>query len=94
MVKTGAFKTWIGAESGWDPDIVSKYYEGHGQNSGLFQFANNYHPWVANYIQNGDFTATPFQQAKMVAKYFPQLDPRDIRSYARQIRDGTYKGWG
>jgi len=37
--------------------------------------------------------ATPYQQAQFVAKYF-NLTPADIRTYAQQIKSGSYSGWG
>lgn len=92
MVNTRDFQTWIGAESGWNPASVSQYYEGHGRNFGLFQFWDG-HEWTKDYYSGGQWTATPYEQAIMVAKYFSALTPDDIRNYAASIRAGTYSGW-
>ncbi len=92
MVNTKDFQTWIGQESGWNPYSVSQYYQGHGRNFGLFQFWQG-HEWTNEYLQNGEWTATPFEQAKLVARYFPGLTAEDIRTYADQIRNGVYRGW-
>jgi cell wall-associated NlpC family hydrolase len=93
MVGTKEFDAWIRAESGWRPDVVSQYYEGHGVNYGLFQFWEG-HAWTQQYVKNGEFTASPYQQAKLVAKYFGHLTPAKIREYAEQVRNGDYHGWG
>jgi hypothetical protein len=63
-----------------------------GQESGLDPGAR---PWLEKYItQNGKgFTATPFQQAVLAARYF-DLTPADVRRYVQEIQQGTYKGWG
>jgi len=92
MVGTKDFHTWIEAESGWNPNIVSQYYEGHGRNYGLFQFWEG-HDWTSRYVDGDTFTASPYKQAMMVARYF-DLTPSDIRRYAEQVRNGTYQGWG
>lgn len=92
MVGTQDFQTWVAAESGWDPGVTSKYFPGHGVNYGLFQFWEG-HAWTANYVKNGEFTADPYTQAKLVARYFSQLTPDDIHRYAAAIRNGTYSGW-
>ena len=95
MVRTKDFNTWIGAESGWKFDVVSKYYPGHGRNAGGFQFALLDRDWVWGDVDQSSWTygATPYEQARMVVKYF-DLTPEDIRRYADQIRAGTYRGWG
>lgn len=92
MVGTGAFDTWIGAESGWDPNAVSPANNQGQKNGGLFQF------WYGHDFSNSaeganSFNASPYQQAIWAAKNF-SLDPGDIRGYARQIRSGSYPGWG
>jgi hypothetical protein len=92
MVNTKDFQTWIAAESGWDPNVTSKYFPGHGVNHGLFQFWEG-HPWVANFVQNGEWMADPYTQAKLVARYFSQLTPADIHRYAEEVRAGEYSGW-
>jgi len=75
---------------------VSKYYSGHGRNAGLFQFALLDRDWVWGDVNTSDWTyaATAYQQALYVAKYFSHLTPEAIRTYADQIRSGTYHGWG
>jgi hypothetical protein len=92
MVRTKAFDTWINAESGWNPSIVSEANNQGLANGGLFQIWYG-HDFSNKFENPGRFTATPFQQAKMVAKFF-DLKPGEIRQYARQIRAGTYPGWG
>ena len=93
MVKTRAFDTWIGAESGWDKNVVSPANNQGLRNGGLFQFWYG-HDFTDKYEHENKFTASPYEQAQMVAKYFSHLDPADIRRYARQIRSGSYPGWG
>jgi hypothetical protein len=92
MVGTQDFQTWIGAESGWNADSVSQFFPNHGRNYGLFQFWQG-HDWTNQYLQGGQWTATPYEQAQLVVKYF-NLTPEDIKNYAAQIRAGEYKGWG
>lgn len=96
MVYTKAFDTWIRAESGWNPEVVSKDYPGHGRNAGLFQFALLDRGWVWDDVNESSWTysATPYDQARMVARYFSHLTPGAIRSYAEQVQAGTYGGWG
>lgn len=96
MVRTRAFSTWIRAESGWNPRVVSAYFGGHGRNAGLFQFALLDREWVWDDVDTSEWTygATPYQQAQLVVKYFPHLTPGAIRTYAEQVDAGTYKGWG
>lgn len=97
MVKTKDFDAWIKAEGGWDPSHVSDYFAGHGRNAGLFQFAFLDRDWVTQDVSHsgGEWTyaATPYEQARMVVKYF-DLSPGDIRTYADQVRSHTYHGWG
>jgi cell wall-associated NlpC family hydrolase len=93
MVGTKEFESWVRAESGYRPDVVSQHFEGHGVNYGLFQFWEG-HDWTQEYVQNGTFTATPYEQAKLVARYFSHLTPAKIREYAEQIAAGDYHGWG
>jgi cell wall-associated NlpC family hydrolase len=93
MVGTRDFETWIRAESGWQPDVVSKVYPNHGRNYGLFQFWEG-HSWTSNFVTDGRWTASPYKQAQLVARYFPHLTASAIHSYAQQVRDGEYKGWG
>ena len=90
-VGTRDFDVWIDAESGWTPYSVSQYFPGHGRNYGLFQFWQG-HPWTQEYLSGGTWTADPFTQAKLVARWF-DLTVRDIHDYATQIRNGTYHGW-
>src|SRR5205085_883299 len=81
MVRTRDFHTWIGAESGWKWNSAS-YYSPYW-NYGLFQFRG--HPWMTDYIRNGGltnrgaWTASPYEQARLLARYFGHLDPSDIR---------------
>jgi hypothetical protein len=95
MVKTKDFDTWISAESGWRTDVVSQYYSGHGRNAGLFQFALLDRDWVWSDVNRSDWSyqATPYQQARAVVANF-SLTPSDIKTYAEQIRNGEYGGWG
>lgn len=93
MVYTKDFETWVGAESGWRVDVVSQYFPGHGRNYGLFQFWQG-HPWTARFLEGGQWVADAYTQARLVARYFPHLTPGRIRSYAEQVRAGTYSGWG
>lgn len=102
MVRTKDFDIWIKQESGWNPNSVSQFFEGHGRNAGLFQFALggvnfDTRPWVQRDIRHRggewSYAATPYEQARMVVRYF-NLTPDDIRRYADQIRAGTYSGWG
>ena len=102
MVNTKDFDIWIKAESGWNPSRVSDFFSGHGRNSGLFQFAHggvNFgeRAWVMQDVRHSDgewtYTATPYQQARAVVRYF-NLTAADIRRYADQIRAGIYSGWG
>lgn len=97
MVGTKDFETWIDAESGWNPNSVSQYFQGHGRNAGLFQFAFLSRDWVTKDVSHtqGDwvYTATPYEQARSVAQFF-SLTPGDIKRYAQEIRNGTYSGWG
>jgi hypothetical protein len=92
LVGTKDFNAWVNAESGFRPDVVSQYYAEHGVNYGLFQFWEG-HDWTKPYVEGNSFTATPYQQAKLVAKYF-DLTPGEVHTYADQIRAGTYQGWG
>ena len=94
MVATKDFDTWINAESGWRVDSVSQSFPGHGRNYGLFQFWEG-HTWTDNYAPSEtNWTADAYTQARLVARYFPHLGPNDIKSYAAQIRNGDYSGWG
>lgn len=93
MVNTKDFHTWIQAESGWNPYVTSQYFPGHGRNYGLFQFWER-HPWTDQYVSGGQWAATPYEQAQLVAQWFAHLEPGDIRNYAQQIRSGSYHGWG
>lgn len=93
MVKTRSFDTWIGQESGWDTDVVSPANNQGLRNGGLFQIWYG-HDFSNPYEHAGRFSASAYQQAKLVAQHFSHLDPSDIRRYARAIRAGNYKGWG
>jgi hypothetical protein len=93
MVGTPAFTTWINAESGWRVNAQSAA-NNHGQaNGGLFQFWYG-HAFTGPYQGGNGFTASAYQQARMVAKYFGHLTPAAIGRYAQQINNGTYGGWG
>jgi hypothetical protein len=93
MVRTKAFDTWIGQESGWDFSAVSPANNQGMPNGGGFQFWYG-HDFTNKYEGAKNFKASPYEQAQLVAKYFSHLDPEDIRRYARMIRKGTYEGWG
>lgn len=91
-------RTWLGAESGLDFGAISPPNNQGDPNYGGFQFARldpGARPWLEKFIKRGGrkFTATPFQQAILAAKYF-DLTPRDVRGYVQQINQGTYQGWG
>lgn len=92
MVRTKAFDTWIGQESGWDADVVSPANNQGLRNGGLFQFWYG-HDFSNMAEGNKRFNASPYQQAIWAATQF-DLTPADIRNYARAIRQGTYRGWG
>jgi len=92
MVGTPAFDTWIQAESGWRVHAQSSADNQGQANGGLFQFWYG-HGFTNPYQHNGSFSASAYQQAIMVAKYF-HLTPADIQRYAQQIRGGSYQGWG
>ena len=92
MVRTSAFDTWIGQESGWRPGAVSPTNNQGQANGGLFQF------WYGHDFSNSAegknrFKASPYQQAIWAAKNFT-LTPERIKEFAQQIRAGTYGGWG
>lgn len=91
MVRTPEFKTWVGAESGWNPKAVSPANNQGKANHWLFQFWAG-HPWVQDILASGR-NPSPYEQAKLAATKF-SLTPNDIRTYDEQIRAGTYKGWG
>lgn len=92
-------RIWLGQESGMDPKAISPPNNQGDPNYGLFQFARldpGARPWLERFIKgsgHGRFTATPYQQARLAAKYF-DLTPADVRRYVREIQAGTYKGWG
>jgi hypothetical protein len=92
-------KIWLRQESGLDPAAISPPNNQGDPNYGLFQFARldpGARPWLEKFIKGqgaGRFTATPFQQAQLAARYF-DLTPADVRRYVREIKAGTYKGWG
>jgi hypothetical protein len=87
MVGTEDFRTWIGAEGGSIPRGWSQHFPGHGKNYGLFQLWEG-HPW----IDVGDRPGIR-RQAELAGSMF-DLNPRDIRTYADQIRANNYSGWG
>lgn len=101
MVYTKDFDAWIRAESGWRPSVVSPTYQVNGVwgvNGGLFQIRYPAHPWAHQYFSDGNnpsgtFTASPYEQALMVAEHFPGLTAAMIREYGRQVRSGGYHGW-
>lgn len=90
MVRTKAFQTWINAESGWQVDVTSKDFPGHGRNDGLFQIWRGH-----SFNSNGQVAQmSAYDQARLVARYFGHLTPEKIREYAQQINNDSYKGWG
>jgi phage baseplate assembly protein gpV len=90
MVGTKDFETWIQQESGWKPGAVSPANNQGKRNDGLFQIWRGH-----DFNAQGEVSRmSPLEQAKAVARHFPQLTPARIRHYADQIRAGTYKGWG
>lgn len=92
MVGTPAFDTWVNQESGYRPGAVSAANNQGLQNGGLFQFWYG-HDFSNPYEGQNRFSMPVRKQARMAATQF-DLDPNDILSYAKQIRSGTYKGWG
>lgn len=99
MVGTPAFDTWISKESGWDPTVVGPGLGADRRVGGLFQFMDfdQDRPWLDPHFEggtgSGQFSMPIRRQARMAATQFG-LDPEDIRSYAKSIRNNTYKGWG
>lgn len=90
MVRTEDFDTWIGAESGWVVDKTSPANNQGMANDGLFQVWRGH-----SYNANGQVSKmNAYQQARLVARFFPHLEPKDIRTYADQVRNGSYIGWG
>lgn len=89
MVGTKSFNTWLGAESGMNPMAVSPANNQGLANDGLFQV------WRGHaFNSEGQFSRYSAQkQARLVAKFFPDLSPNSIRSYAQAIAKGTYRGW-
>ena len=90
MVNTKAFDTWINQESGWRADATSPA-NNHGlANDGYFQIWRGH-----DFNSNGQVAKmSPYEQARLVAKYFSHLTPAKIREYARSINAGNYHGWG
>ena len=90
MARTDDFHAWVNKESGWNPRAVSPPNNQGLRNDGLFQI------WRGHaFNRNGEVSRmSPYDQARTVARSFPQLSPARIRQYAAQIRMGTYKGWG
>lgn len=102
MVRTRAFDTWLSAESGWNPNAVGGGLGPDARVGGLFQFMDfDERDWLDNAFNYnvegshgyGSFLMPVKRQAKMAGTMF-DLTPADIRRYAREIRAGTYKGWG
>lgn len=92
MVGRPSFDTWVGQESGGNPYAVSPANNQGQRNGGLFQFWYG-HDFTDPYEGAGKFTMSPYDQAYNAATQF-DLDPGDIKSYARSIRRGDYEGWG
>lgn len=92
MVGTKDFDRWIMAESGYHQAAKSPANNQGQPNYGLFQFWAG-HPWVSKYIKNGQFTATAYEQARLAVRYF-NLHAKEIHTYATQIKNGSYQGWG
>lgn len=92
MVGHDNFMTWMNQESGGDPHVVSPANNQGLPNGGLFQF------WYGHDFSNPAegrkrFKASPYQQAMWAAQNF-DLTPQDIHTYANQIANGSYGGWG
>jgi len=97
-VQTDDFHLWVKTESGWRPGIVSGRTNQGKVNGGLFQFWYG-HAWAQRYFSKGNdprgvFTMPPREQARSVVKHFPHVTADTVKTYARQIRSGTYRGWG
>ena len=93
----GLMKTWLKAEM-WGGG-ASQPYDGI-RNYGYFQFRGlEGRPWLDKFVSGGPvgqgdkFSATPYQEAVLAAKYF-DLTPNDVRGYVDQIKAGNYPGWG
>ena len=92
------FHLWVGQESGWNPRAVSGRTNQGKVNGGLFQFWYG-HSWAQPYFSRGNdprsvFTMPPADQARAVVRHFPHVTAATVRTYAQQIRNGAYRGWG
>lgn len=89
MVGTTDFYMWVNQESGWKRNITSAANNQGLPNDGFFQVWRGH-----DYNANGEVRKmTAREQAYLVATKF-DLTADDIKRYARQIRDGSYEGWG
>lgn len=98
LVSSSDFNLWISQESGWRPTVVSGRTNQGMVNGGLFQFWFG-HSWAKPFFSNGNepssrFTMPIADQARSVVRHFPHVTAATVREYARQIRSGTYRGWG
>lgn len=92
------FTLWVQQESGWNPRKVSDRSNQGKVNGGLFQFWYG-HDWAQQYFSRGNdprgvFIMATADQARAVVRYFPHVTAARVRTYAQQIRNGTYHGWG
>ncbi|MDQ1740604.1 MAG: hypothetical protein QOE53_2256 [Pseudonocardiales bacterium] len=92
------FHLWVRQESGWNPRAVSGRTNQGKVNGGLFQFWYG-HSWTQPYFSLGNdprsvFSMPPADQARAVVRHFPHVTAATVRSYAQQIRNSTYHGWG
>jgi hypothetical protein len=92
------FSLWVQTESGWNPRVVSGRTNQGKVNGGLFQFWYG-HSWAQPYFSRGNdprsvFTMPPADQARAVVQHFPHVTAATVHTYAQQIRNGTYHGWG
>ena len=92
------FHLWVRQESGWNPRVVSGRTNQGKVNGGLFQFWYG-HSWAQPYFSRGNdprsvFTMPPADQARAVVRHFPHVTAATVRTYAQQIRNGAYHGWG
>jgi len=98
MVTSPEFSIWIQQESGWNPRIVSERTNHEMVNGGLFQFWYG-NAWSQPFFSRGNdptgaFLLSPEEQAAAATQHFPGLTTERIRSFAQEIRNGTYHGWG
>ena len=89
MVGSKAFSIWVDKESGWNRSITSAPNNQGLPNDGYFQVWRGH-----SYNANGEVSQmTAREQAYLIATKFA-LTAEDIKRYAKEIRQGSYVGWG